>query len=143
MSTFRLAGLGRLRRLQEDHAAAELARRATDRRGADRRTSDARDRLAGTVLSGTSDPQSWRAAVAARAAMSATVIAAQAAAEVAAEHETLAQSQWVAARKRSKTVEKLAERHRDEEQVAELRAEQQVLDEMATQRAARRVEEES
>lgn len=141
MSTFRLAGLGRLRRLQEDHAAAELARRATDRRGAERRTAEARDKLAGTVLAGTADPQTWRAAVAARAATSSLVIAAQAAAETARGLEAEAQTQWTTARKRSKTVEKLAERHRAEETLAELRAEQQVLDELATQRAARRREE--
>ena len=141
MSAFRLAGLRRLRRLQEDQVAAELARSAAQRQRAEKRTENARAQLAGSDLDTGGSAQMFRAAVAARAALSANVLTAQAAAEVAHTQEAQAQGEWSVARARTKTLDKLAERHRAADELAEGRAEQHVLDELATQRATRRKED--
>ncbi|WP_164737188.1 flagellar FliJ family protein [Georgenia sp. SYP-B2076] len=141
MSAFRLAGLRRLRRLQEDQAAAELARSTAQRQRAEKRTENARAQLAGSDLGNGGSALIFQAAVAARAAMSSTVLAAQAAAEVAQAQEGQAQGEWSQARARTKTLDKLAERHLAAQRQAEGRAEQHTLDELATQRATRRKED--
>ena len=128
---FRLAGLLRLRRLQQDEAAAELARTHAQRRAAEKRRDETADMLAGTTLPRHGDDLSWQAAIAARAAL--TGLAGEANAAVAAIDSLLARAtdDWSAARTRATTLTKLEGRHGLEVRAEEDRAEQAVLDEAA------------
>lgn len=136
MSAFRLSGLLRLRRMQEDQAAAELARTTIRRQRASLRAERAREQLSGHDLSSFGgDPNAFRAGVAARAALSAAVFDTQAAAESAREQEADATGRWSQARTRSKTIDKLEQKHLVIERAAAGHKEQVALDELATQRA--------
>jgi flagellar FliJ protein len=133
---FRLVGLQRLRQLQEDQAAAELAERARDRQRSQARARQALDDLAGNELT-SGDIHSWRASVAARVALTGALLDAESASEVAAYREGDARQSWSAARQRSVTLERLADRHEVAQQQEQDRSEQKALDELATQRAVR------
>jgi len=135
MKPFRLQNVARVRQMEEDQAAAELLRRREFRRTADQRSVQANAALEGAALPDAADVLRWQAAVAARVAASATAIEAATVAELAQSDELLAQGQWSAARRRSTTIDKLAERHRVAELAAENHAEQLALDEVAAQRA--------
>lgn len=134
MKQFRLLGLQRLRQLQEDQAAAELAERAQARQRSQARARQALEDLSSSALM-SGDVQSWRASVASRVALTGALRDAESAAEVAAYHEGDARDQWSAARRRSLTLERLADRHDVAEQREQDKAEQHTLDELATQRA--------
>lgn len=137
MGAFRLSGLLRLRRMEEDQAAAELARTTVRRQRAALRAEHARRQLAGNDLSAFGgDPSAFRAGIAARAALSAAVSDTKAAAESAREQEMRASERWTAARTRSKTLDKLEEKHEAVERAVAGHKEQVALDELATQRAA-------
>lgn len=137
MGAFRLSGLLRLRRMEEDQAAAELARTTVRRQRAALRAEHARRQLAGSDLSAFGgDPYAFRAAIAARAALSAAVSDTQAAVESAREQELRASERWTEARTRSKTLDKLEEKHEAVERAVAGHKEQVALDELATQRAA-------
>ncbi|WP_152193580.1 flagellar FliJ family protein [Georgenia subflava] len=139
MSRFRLAGLLRLRDLQEEQAAAELAERTRRRAAADARAQQAQRLLVGSEIVG-GDAAAWRVSVATRAARSAAVADAQAGAAAATAEEVRAQGEWSTARQRSTTLEKLAEKHRTAVTEAENHSEQLTLDELAVQRATRQEE---
>ena len=79
MSRFRLAGLLRLRKMQEDTAAAELARRSMHRRESERLESKALAAIGEHRLEASGNAESWIASVAARSAYSASVDMARAA----------------------------------------------------------------
>jgi flagellar FliJ protein len=134
VSLFRLAGLHRLRKLQEDQAAAELASSARTRRLLQRRAELALDGLSGSELS-EGDVLAWQASVAARAAHSAAVVAARASEAAAEEAERAASAAWTRARQRSATIDKLAERHAALVRAEDEHAEQVVLDELAIRRS--------
>ncbi|WP_113716442.1 hypothetical protein [Arthrobacter dokdonensis] len=132
-NAFRLAGLFRLRRLQEDQASATLAQANA------RRTSHAR-RLAttrGTLADSAADADSasaLAAAAASRAASRSLLLDLQAlAATLELEAET-AQAALVQAKTAASSLEKLADRHQHECDTAELHAEQGFLDELALSR---------
>lgn len=135
MPPFRLANLFRVRRIQEDRAAAELALAAEERGYAEDLTERARRRLEEAELPESADVLRWQAAVASRAAASATVRDALAAADVARVQEAAAQEAWNAARTRTTMIEKLADRHEVVERAESVRKEQHVLDEIASQRS--------
>lgn len=135
MRPFRLQSVARLREMEEDRAAAELVRRREFRRTADLRTAQAQAALSSATLPGEADVDAWQLAVAARAAAIASATEAVVVAGLAADDESSAQRAWSAARTRTATMTKLAERHRAAELAAENHAEQLVLDEIATQRA--------
>lgn len=138
MRPFRLQSVARLRQMQEDQAAAELLRRTEFRRSADLRTSQAAAALAGTTMPGQADLLSWQSSVAARAAASSMAVEAAATAELARADEVGAQHTWSAARRRTATLAKLADRHHAAQVAAENHAEQLILDEIASQRVRRR-----
>lgn len=140
MTAFRLSGLRRLRRIEEDRAAAELARRSEERLRAQHRGDEVGRWLTGSHLR-PDDPQGWHAVVAQRVALTQEVRAAQAAAAAAQAREAAARDEWTTARQRGKTLDKLSERHDAAERAAEAGADQHRLDELATQRAARRGEQ--
>ncbi len=136
MSAFRLSGLLRLRRMEEDQAAAELARTTIRRQRATRRAEEALAQLSGHDLTPYGgDPTAFRAAIAARASLSAIVFDTQAAAESAREQEQQASDRWSQARTQSKSLDKLEQRHVLAEVAEQGRTEQHALDELATQRA--------
>lgn len=129
---FPLAGLLRLRHLQEDQAAAELARANADRRRAEKRRRETENMLAGTVLPEHGDELAWQAAIAGRAAMTGLVGEATAALAEAGTRADDATADWSAARTRATTLDKLFDRHVLVVRAEELHAEQLVLDEAAT-----------
>lgn len=128
---FRLAGLMRLRKLQEDQAAAALAEANQLRRQAERRRADTLSALSGSALPTQSDPQAWRASVAARAALNSLLVEASAASREAEAQVDVEQGRWSQAKARSTALEKLSERHDEQVAFEENRAEQYVLDEAA------------
>lgn len=132
---FRLAGLLRLRALAEEQAAARLA-------GATRTRDDAAARRAATeaALGGARFPESadglgMQAVVASRMALSALLVDQRARVVVTQDAVDAADAEWSAARTRTRTLEKLQEKHEAAAQVEEQRAEQVVLDEIAGRRA--------
>lgn len=138
--SFRLAGLLRLRRLEEERAAAGLAAA----NAATREAEDERDELttvmAGTIFPRHTDENAWRSAVAARASLTALVGEAAVAVDVAVRRGEIAAEDWTAARTRVAMLDKLAERHEALVRAEEDRAEQQLLDEVASRRRSEPIE---
>ncbi|MFT0847534.1 hypothetical protein VR010_07230 [Actinomycetaceae bacterium L2_0104] len=134
-AAFRLSGLFRVRRIQEDRAAAELAVAAGERARMDGLTEKARRRLEEADLPDDGESLRWQAALAARSAASVMAREAEAAQAVARTHEDAAQDVWNAARTRTTMIEKLAVRHAETQRVEDIRQEQHVLDEIASQRS--------
>ena len=128
---FRLGGLLRLRRLQEDQAAAELAQANARRRSAELRRLATEEMLSGQVLPPRGDLLSWQASVAGRAALTGLVGEASLAVAVAAARAGVAADQWSGARTRAVTLTKLEERHTVTVRAEEERVEQLLLDEAA------------
>lgn len=135
MSGFRLAGLLRLRKLQEEQAAAELARANAEKAAAVQRRRDTEALLNDAGLPERTDTLSWQVAVAARASLGGMLTEATLAVQTAgvlAEQRTAA---WSATRVAATTLGKLEERHEQTVRAETERAEQLVLDEAATRRA--------
>lgn len=137
MANFPLAGLLRLRGIELDAAQGRLA-------AANRRTMENREHRArvmaglGTGETRPSDPVTLMAVAAARSAARsdlANLDALIASSEV---EQAEAQAGFREAKMRTVPLEKMAERHRQESLAAELKAEQDALDETATLRAASR-----
>jgi flagellar FliJ protein len=130
VSAFRLDGLLRLRRLEEDRAAADLARANAERRRAEER----RDATADAIGSSALDRADFAAAVAGRAALFGLYAESVAYLASATERAEQAGAEWTDARRTVRMLDKLAERHEAAEAAAELRAEQLLLDEAALRR---------
>ncbi|WP_199422587.1 flagellar export protein FliJ [Actinotalea solisilvae] len=133
---FRLAGLLRLRGMQEEQAAAHLARENASLTAAQRREEATARALAGTDLPERADDLSWQAAVAARAAATGMLAEAIAARDVVDFRVRRATGEWSDARARALMIRKLEERHQAALVAEELRLEQLVLDEAAARRRA-------
>lgn len=133
MTTFRLAGLLRLRKLQEDQASASLARANDKRKSHARRLAAARGELADSAEEAGS-AAALAAAAAARSASHSLLLELQAlAATLEAEAET-AQGVLIEAKMAASSLEKLADRHQQASVSADLLAEQGFLDELALSR---------
>ena len=137
MKPFRLAGLLRLRSMQEEQAAADLSLENAARARAAKRRAEAQSEYAGTTLPHNGDVAAWHIAIAGRAALAGRVVEAIAVLDTAEERVTAATAHWSDARRRAVTLEKLADRHAVEAEAADLAADQVVLDELATQRSPR------
>ncbi|GAA1357673.1 hypothetical protein GCM10009636_29160 [Arthrobacter koreensis] len=127
---FPLAGLLRLRRLQQDSAAGTLAAANADLRRAAEARIEAYGSLAATPLEA-ADAATLNAIAAARASsrsMLADLLASEQLKDAAA---NTAQAEFQAARARSVGLEKLEAKHSDAVAVEDLRTEQNVLDELA------------
>jgi flagellar protein FliJ len=128
---FSLAGLLRLRQLQQDQAATGLAR-ARSRSSSVR----VREAAARRELAATDDPvsssASLRAVAAARSSSHSMLADLQSLSRLADADEATARAEFIAARTRSVGLEKLQARHDAEINSADLRAEQSVLDEIAS-----------
>mgnify|MGYP003620762894 CR=1 FL=1 len=135
MTPFRLANLFRVRQIQEDRAAAELAVAAGERARMENLTERARKRLEETCLPESAEALRWQAAVATRSAASSMVLEADAARIAAISQEDAAQQMWNAARARTTMIEKLAVKHQQEQRMEDVKKEQNVLDEIASQRS--------
>lgn len=128
---FPLAGLLRLRKMQEDQAASGLAR-------ANSRSATARDRRAAarTELGNSGEKAGSSAAmlaIAAARASSQSMLADLDALSAAAEAQlAAARTDYTEARRQAVGLEKLELRHGDELSLADLRTEQGVLDEIAS-----------
>lgn len=131
---FRLTGLLRLRKLQEEQAAAVLARANADTARATERHRETRNLMAGTFFPAHGDENVWRAAVADRAAMTSLVTEAAVAAQIVARRAEIAAAEWAAAKTTVATLDKLAERHEVLVKAGDEHAEQLVLDEAASRR---------
>jgi flagellar FliJ protein len=130
---FRLAGLLRLRKLQEDQAAAALGQANARRTAHGRRLAATR----GALADSRSDPASasaLAAAAASRAASRSLLLDLQALAATLESDADSAQAALLEAKTAASPLEKLAERHQDEYATAELHAEQGFLDELALSR---------
>lgn len=132
---FRLAGLLRLRKLQEEQAAAELGRAIGTRERALARAEKARRELGGHSVPEAVDVATWRAVVAARSALHQNVVMATAVVTTAEHDVTEREDAWQETRVRMVPLEKLAEKHEQRVTAEDLRAEQIVLDEAASRRA--------
>ncbi|MEH0109332.1 flagellar export protein FliJ [Tersicoccus sp. MR15.9] len=133
---FRLAGLLRLRRLNEDAAAARWGSAAAEHRAARSR----RDDLYGRAVAGDTTPDSvasLRAIAAARSSTVALLAELDAATMTAEQAERDLRDAWTAARTATAGLEKLEERHDERTAHAELAADQAALDELAVTRHGR------
>jgi flagellar FliJ protein len=128
---FSLAGLLRLRQIQQDQAATGLAR-ARSRSSSVR----AREAAARRDLAAADDPvsssASLRAVAAARSSSHSMLADLQSLGRMAETEEADARTEFIAARTRSVGLEKLQARHHAELASADLRAEQSTLDEIAS-----------
>lgn len=134
---FPLAALLRLRRLREDDAAAVLAGANAEATQAAGRASATRDALAVAQVPDRGDELALRVALASRAALSGLLVEQDAEVELAADRARERAAEWTGARRETRALELLEEKHVEEERVQELRTEQAVLDEVAGRRGAR------
>jgi len=133
MKPFSLLGLLRLRKLQEDRAAASLAVARRSQRDTAARIAHAHARLASVDASVATSDELF--AIAATRSSSASMLADLTELErrQADEVAVLAEAHADAVRA-SRSIEKLEERHAVEQAAAEVAAEQRVLDELALRR---------
>jgi flagellar FliJ protein len=132
--TFRLASLLRVRRAQEDQAAAELARAAAERLQASQRAERQRRQLAEHRTPESATSNEWMASVAARAALSAASRQADAVVVDADQRVDDATSVWRSARRDERALERLEQRHGEGVVKEQARREQRAIDEHAGQR---------
>ncbi|ACZ23015.1 hypothetical protein Sked_31180 [Sanguibacter keddieii DSM 10542] len=129
---FRLAGLLRFRKLQEDQAAADLAVAHSARRAALRRQDLAQGQLAEHGFDPVEDTGAWLSTVATRAALRGLASEAGAASELASLEVARREEAWSQTRRQLVPLEKLADKHAEREAVEDLRQEQIVLDEIGS-----------
>ncbi|MET3923418.1 flagellar FliJ family protein [Arthrobacter sp. UYEF20] len=128
---FSLAGLLRLRQIQQDQAATGLARARSRSSSVRVREAAARRELAANDEP-ISSSASLRAIAAARSSSQSMLADLQALGRLAETQEADARSEFIAARTRSVGLEKLQARHHAEVTTEDLRAEQSTLDEIAS-----------
>ncbi len=134
MNGFRLAGLLRLRKLQQDHAAADLARANAASRTAAELAVRRREALAAHRMPDETGALAFTAAAAARAALSTAGIESAEHAATAAQEAGQATDAWNVARARSRALEHLEERFVEGVVRAGRDAEQRRLDEHSSRR---------
>lgn len=138
MGKFSLAGLLRLRRLQEDQAAAELAVARSSARDIAARRAMAHARLASGDAA-VATPAELFAIAATRSSSSGMLAELAELQELGRSELEAARARHDAARRAARSIEKLEERHILAVTVDELRVEQRAIDELAAKR--RRVED--
>ena len=146
---FQLAGLMRVRELQEEKAAADLAEANQTKLEARRRAEAMNETLAVQSFPDlahsnaydahaealTSHSPNWKAIVAARAAVAAMLRESTQALSVASENAAMATEQWTQAKTRAAMIDKLKARHEMQVEAEELREEQLTLDEAALRKS--------
>jgi len=131
---FPLAGLARLRKLQEERAAADLALANAVARAAENRREGLATLMGRASMPARAGELEWQAAIAARAALTGLVDEATIAVDVAVRRGEIAAAQWTGARTRVAMLDKLAERHEGLVRAEDDRVEQLLLDEVASRR---------
>ena len=146
---FQLAGLMRVRELQEEKAAADLAEANHLKLEAKRRSQEARDTLGAQSFPDlarsnaydahaealTSYSPNWQAIVAARAAVAAMLRESNQALHIASENASYATDQWAQAKTKAAMIDKLKARHNVQLEAEQLREEQLTLDEAALRKS--------
>jgi flagellar protein FliJ len=127
VSGFRLASLLKVRRIQEDQAAAQLSRAQAAARGEQRRAADER-----ALLEELGGQSVLAAAGIARASAARQLAEIRAAQQVADGEVEAAERAHTLARQARRSAELLKERHDATLKALEARAEQQLLDELAS-----------
>ena len=142
-ATFRLQPVLELRRTQERAAAvaaAEAARAAAD---ADSRATDLEQAIDGARPPASASAGVFIGAMALLRTAAEDAAAARALATASAQQAELVRADWTAAAQRTKGLERLRERHLDQQRIAELAAEERLVDDLVTGRAGRLDEEAS
>lgn len=146
---FHLAGLMRVRELQEERAAAQLAEANRIKLAAAKLADSANESLAGQSFPDLAHANAydahaesleaysptWQAVVAARASVAAMLRESTQALSVAAAQADTAAEQWADAKMRAAMIDKLKVRHDREIEAEDLREEQIALDETALRKA--------
>lgn len=145
---FTLAGLMRVRELQEERAAAELARANHERHLAQERRAAAQHVLASQAFPDVAeshlepgiftledDAPTWRAVVAARASATAMVRESAQVLSAAQQGVDQATDAWAHAKMRAAMIDKLKAKHVAAVEAEDLREEQVLLDEAALRRS--------
>lgn len=127
---FRLQGLLNLRHLQEEQAAGHLASAHADLNNADKRLGEARERLSHMSATGTD----LAVAAAMRDAARMQIQEGIARKEYAKAVVEQRQEEWMGAKRKAATLEKLENRHNEAVIADELHWEQLALDELASHR---------
>lgn len=133
---FRLAGLLRLRSMAEEQAAVQLAQSTRERDIAEARRRATQAALAEAQIPQQTDVLGMRAVIASRMALSSLLVDRTAQVTVAQDEVDEAGEAWSQARTRTRTLEKLQEKHERTVLLEEQSAEQKVLDEIAGRRPA-------
>lgn len=126
---FKLLSLLRIRKHAEQSARAKLGEAAKKERTAEEVLQQRYDELTSMNLDAASRPENFQAAVAARIAATQHVLDARVFLEAATENKQHASQEWLAAKANVAAIEKLQERHLDEQRHLEAVAEQHSLDE--------------
>ncbi len=138
-AAFPLAGLLRVRRIQQERAASELAVANARLREHTVRQVRARDEL-GATMSEVSDTSSMHAVAAARATAGGLLGDLESLRVLSEEEADRSRQQYTDARTRSRGLEKLEDRHFDAQNARELHAQQLALDELASIRWHKKTE---
>lgn len=134
MSRFTLAGLLRLRGLQEDQAAAALGAAERQAAAARERARHTAERLSGADLPSAVDGATFLAATASRLSLSSLLTEETEQERVARSVALERRDAWSRARQGERAVELLEEHHEERDRAEDLRVEQLVLDEVAGRR---------
>ena len=129
---FRLSSLLRARQAQEDVAKGAVARASRAKEAARRAAAAGETALHDTALPMTGSALALVAAISAQRATAAGLAAARQAVLDSEQHHVDANAELAVAASRRRTVERLAERHTEKLQRADLAAEQRAIDEIAS-----------
>ena len=137
MTGFRLAGLLRVRTLREERARAELALVQARAATASRRAAEHERVVLGASSVASAGTPMFLASVAARSAEVSALTDALVLQSLAQSDVAVARDAWLAARNDSRVVQRLAERHADEQRRARDRSDQHEADERSGSTMAR------
>lgn len=138
MSKFSLAGLLRARTVQEEQARRSLGQAQAHLTAAAGAVQHRRAALVAAGMPTDAHASVFLAGVAARSSIAASVNEAIALRQNSVDGLDQARSDWLQARMRARAIERLAERHREAEQLDVARAEQAASDDLAGARHAAR-----
>ena len=136
-SAFRLQPVLELRRTEERAAAVAAAQAAAEAADADRRASEREQAVAAARVPAAANGGQFVAAMTLFGMAAADASAARSLATASAEQAELVRSLWTAAAQRTKGLERLKERHEEALRLAELTAEERMVDDLVTGRAGR------
>jgi flagellar export protein FliJ len=136
-STFRLQPVLELRRTEERAAAVAAAQAASAAADADRQASEREQAVAAARVPAAANGGQFVAAMTLFGMAAADASAARSLATASAEQAELVRATWTAAAQRTKGLERLKERHEEALRLAELAAEERMVDDLVTGRAGR------